>query len=75
MYKEALQNVVVNEYYWINQRGCHYSLTPIDEKDRQFIRQFWVDTSSLRKARQEAKKWIETQKRLGYKIIVERREM
>lgn len=56
--KENPKEIKVKEHYWINENGCHYSLTPTEEY-QDIISQFWTDTSSLKKARQNGKEWIE----------------
>lgn len=59
----------MQESYWTNSNGCHYCLSPIDEKDFS-IGQFSIDACSLAQARKEAKVWIK-EKSSEYKIIVE----
>lgn len=59
----------MQESYWTNSNGCHYYLSPIDEKDSS-IGQFSIDARSLAQARKEAKVWIK-EKSSEYKIIVE----
>ena len=68
--EKCVREVIVQELYWINSRGCHYSLTPISENDRQAIKQFWIDTTSLRQARREAKKWIIEQEKQNIAIEI-----
>lgn len=60
--------VRMQETYWTNSNGCHYYLSPIDEKDFS-VGQFSVDARSLAQARKEAKAWIK-EKSSEYKIIV-----
>lgn len=66
-YQNPLE-VRMQESYWTNSNGCHYYLSPIDEKDFS-VGQFSVDVRSLAQARKEAKDWIK-EKSSEYKIII-----
>ena len=65
--------IIVKEVYWTNRAGCHYSLTPINEIDKQIVSQFWRDTTSLKRARSEANEWIKRNEENGIKIVIEKR--
>ena len=60
--------VKMRETYWINNNGCHYQLSPINENNLS-VEQFHVDTPSLSQARRKAKAWVEG-KSDEYKIII-----
>lgn len=67
--------IIVEENYWHNDRGYHYSLTPINEKDREILSQFWIDTTSLKRARESAEKWIKRHNHLKIVIKNEKRKL
>lgn len=58
----------MQETYWTNSNGCHYYLSPIEEKDFS-VGQFSVDAHSLTQAKREAKAWIK-KKSSEYKIVI-----
>ena len=67
--------IIVEENYWHNDRGYHYSLTPVNEKDREILSQFWIDTTSLKRARESAEKWIKRHNHLKIVIKNEKRKL
>lgn len=64
-----MKKVKMIEYYWENDRGCHYSLTP-EKENENLISQYWIDSKSLIGARRKANKWIDTMQN-ELQIIIE----
>ena len=66
------REIPVAENYWTNEKGCHYSLTPCGVPDAERLPQFWIDTTSLKKAREKSKEWIADYEKNGIKFIIKR---
>lgn len=64
---QNLPEVKMQETYWVNNRGCHYQLLPMENNFS--VEQFHVDAPSLSQARRKAKAWVEG-KSDEYKIII-----
>ena len=58
------------EEYWTNDSGCHYNLSPVDEKDFH-IGQFCTDAPTLAKAKKDAAEWIKSVSGKMKVVIVE----
>lgn len=69
--KEEERKIIICEYFWANDKGCHYYLTPVTGGN--LLSQFCTDSPTLKKARKLGQEWMEKMSRdLDIKIILDK---